>query len=513
MNFQNAKVDESDAESVATRLIKTAEDTKRLVGPGKKISFVSGNFNVVHPGHLRILKFAAESADFLVVGVNPDTAHGITVEANMRLEAIKALSIVDHAVALECEADEFIRTLQPDFVVKGNEHEGRHNIEAAAVESYGGQLLFCSGEMQFSSISLLKRDYAEANLSVIRKARNYPLRHGFEVDSLKSDLAAFAGLKVVVVGDLIVDRYVDCDPLGMSQEDPTIVVTPIASKTFVGGAGIVAAHAQSLGANVCFVTVGGGDPEGADALKRLDDYGVHTLMMEDETRPTTLKQRFRAHGKTLLRVNQMRQHAISKPIIDKMTDAVMSCIDGADVLLFSDFNYGCLPQSLVDRITAEGVQRKIMMGADSQASSQLSDISRFRGMDLVVPTEREARLATQDSDSGLAVLANNLRCKSNAKNVLITLGAEGMLVHGEKEGEYQTDRLPAFNAAPKDVAGGGDSVFTAVALAMAAGTDVWRSAYIGALAAGYQVSTVGNQPLKLQTLYEEIDLPDHFDAE
>ncbi len=513
MTAQNLTASRGDAEGVAMRLVETAAETKRLVEAGKKISFVSGNFNVVHPGHLRILKFAAESADFLVVGVNPDSAPGITVEAKMRLEAIKALSIVDHAVALEGDVADFIRTLQPDFVVKGSEHEGRNNVEAAAVESYGGQLLFCSGEMQFSSISLLKRDYAEANLSVIRKARNYPARHGFDVAELKSNLAAFAGLNVVVLGDLIVDRYVDCDPLGMSQEDPTIVVTPIASKTFVGGAGIVAAHAKTLGANVSLVTVGGGDAEAADALRRLDGYGVRTLMMEDETRPTTLKQRFRAHGKTLLRVNQLRQHAISKPLMDEMTDAVMSCIDGADVLLFSDFNYGCLPQSLVNRITAEALQRKIMMGADSQASSQLSDISRFRDMDLVVPTEREARLATQDSDSGLAVLANNLRCKSNAKNVLITLGAEGMLVHGQREGEYQTDRLPAFNSAPKDVAGGGDSVFTAAALAMAAGTDIWRSAYIGALAAGCQVSTVGNQPLKLQTLYEEIDLPDHFDSE
>ncbi|MBL4591535.1 MAG: adenylyltransferase/cytidyltransferase family protein [Phycisphaerales bacterium] len=505
--------DVSDVESGASYSMLMAQEIRRLVGPDKKISFVSGNFNVVHPGHLRILKFAAESADFLVVGLNPDEADGVTVTADMRLEAIEALSITDYAVLLEGGSDDFIKILQPDFVVKGKEHEGLGNIEAAAVETYGGRVLFCSGEMRFSSISLLKRDYSEANLSNIRKARHYPARHGFEVVDLKRCLNAFAGLKVLVIGDLIVDRYVDCDPLGMSQEDPTIVVTPIASTTFVGGAGIVAAHAQSLGADVSYFTVIGDDVEGRDARQRLADYDVKTLMLIDETRPTTLKQRFRAHGKTLLRVNQLRQHALNKAIMDEMIDAVMGQIDQADLILFSDFNYGCLPQPLVDRISEEASRRNIMMAADSQASSQMADISRFRNMDLISPTEREARLATHDTAAGLAVLASTLQMKANAKNVVVTLGAEGVLVHGNSGQEFVTDRLPAFNLSPKDVAGGGDSFFTTAALAMASGTDIWRSAYIGALAAGCQVSTVGNSPLKLRTLFEEIDLPDHFDAE
>lgn len=490
-----------------------AAEIRRVVGSGKKISFVSGNFNVVHPGHLRILKFAAESADVLVVGLNPDATRGVTVQAPMRLDAIKTLSIVDHAVLLDGPADEFIKALKPDFVVKGKEHGKLENIEAAAVEAYGGQLLFCSGEMKFSSISLLKRDYSEINLSGIRKSRAFPERHGFEVAGLKSTLSSFADMKVVVIGDLIVDRYIDCDPLGMSQEDPTIVVTPIASRTFVGGAGIVAAHARSLGADVSFFTVGGKDAEGQGALQRLGDYDVKTTMLTDETRPTTVKQRFRAQGKTLLRVNELRQHAMSNDLIDKMVDGIVGALDSADLLLFSDFNYGCLPQRLVDRVVAEASHRGVMMAADSQASSQMSDISRFRGMDLIAPTEREARLAMQDMDSGLAVLVDSLRSRSNAKNIVITLGAEGMLIHGQREGDYLTDRLPAFNSTPKDVAGGGDSLFTAAALSLAAGADIWRGAYIGALAAGCQVSTVGNSPIQLRTLFMEIDLPDHLDAE
>jgi rfaE bifunctional protein kinase chain/domain len=477
---------------------------------GEKLAFVSGNFNIVHPGHLRILKFAAESADRLIVGINPDSNAGATVNADLRIEAIRSLTMVDHAIPLDGDVSSFISTLKPDFVVKGKEHEDQFNEESELVGAYGGQVLFCSGEMRFSSLALLQREYSDADMSSIRKARGYPTRHSFRAEELKSVLSSFVDLNVVVIGDLIVDRYIDCDPLGMSQEDPTIVVSPISEETFVGGAGIVAAHARSLGANVSYITVGGHDNEAEYALDQLKQYDVDATLIVDETRPTTLKQRYRALGKTLLRVNRLRQHAASKQVIEQMSSTILDRISGADLILFSDFNYGCLPQPLVELIAAKGRENGTMMAADSQASSQMSDISRFQHMDLISPTEREARLATQDTESGLAYLAAVLRDKSMARNVVITLGAEGMLVHGMKADTYQNDRLPAFNTAPKDVAGGGDSFFTAAALALASGADIWRSSYIGALAAGCQVSTVGNRPISRQRIFEEIDLPDHL---
>ena len=120
----------------------------------------------------------------------------------------------------------------------------------------------------------------------------------------------FKGLRVTVLGDVIVDEYIDCDPLGMSQEDPTIVVTPIQSESFVGGAAIVAAHARSLGADVRFISVFGKDATAEFSHSKLLEYGVDVQkLFEDDTRPTTLKQRFRAAGKTLLRVSHLRQQS------------------------------------------------------------------------------------------------------------------------------------------------------------------------------------------------------------
>ncbi len=486
---------------------ESAVEIRERAGLSRRIAFISGNFNVVHPGHLRLFKSAAELADFLVVGVNPDSTAGVTVPVALRTEGVRANSMVDAVVELTGSPETFIKALKPEIIVKGKEFEHRQNPEAAVAESYGGKLVFSSGEMRFTSVALLQREYSETDFSAIRKPLDYPLRYGFEFDQLKRTLAKFSGLRMLVIGDTIIDDYITCEPLGMSQEDPTIVVTPIETKTFVGGAGVVSAHARSMGADVRFFTVVGEDEAAEYAQQSLGELGVGVKVLIDQSRPTTRKVRYRAHNKTLLRVNHLRQHPISPEQCDKMFKMIEKQLDQTDLLLFSDFNYGCLPQQLVDAVAEAAAKRGIMMGADSQASSQISDISRFKGMTLITPTEREARLALRDFESGLAALAENLRDVAKAENVIVTLGAEGLLLYGAKGGVYRTDRLPSFNSAPKDVAGAGDSLFTSAALALCAGADIWESCYIGALAAACQVSRVGNAPLSLNDLITEIEAP------
>jgi len=478
------------------------EQVRSLLSPEQRIVFVSGNFNVVHPGHLRLLQFAADCGDVLVVGVNPDEHEGVTLPAAMRLEGVRALGIVDHAFLLDEKPEAFVARLKPDVVVKGKEFEEQANPEQEVVERYGGQLLFGSGEMRFSSIELLQRELRETNFSSIEKPLDYPERHGFQVAELAALVRKFKGMRVLVVGDLIVDQYVTCDPLGMSQEDPTIVVTPIREDRFVGGAAIVGAHASGLGAEASYFGVVGADWTAQYARSTLENFRVQARLFVDQSRPTTLKTRYRAHGKTLLRVSQLRQHGISRELADELCRQVSEAAAKCDLLIFADFNYGCLPQFVVDRIAATCNQRGIPMVADSQASSQIGDVSRFHGMRLLAPTEYEARLATRDFSSGLAVLAHELQAKARPEHVFITLGAEGLLIHTASG----TDRLPAFNRAPKDVAGAGDSLLTCASMALVAGADVWRSAYLGCVAAACQVGRLGNFPLTVDELLKELSI-------
>lgn len=484
------------------------EEIRKQVTDGQKIAFVSGNFNVVHPGHLRLLKFAADNSDILVVGVNPDGTRDITVPAIMRLEALEAIKIVDHAVLLNQPLEEFIRQFKPDIVVKGNEHKEHDNVEARLVEAYGGRLVFASGDVTFSSLGLLHQELQEPPHPHTVKPRGFMMRHGFSIGDLRKVIGSFSGMRVVVIGDLILDAYVNCEPVGMSQEDPTIVVTPMEERLFLGGAGIVAAHARGLGAEVRFFSVVGDDERASFGLDQLSAAGVQPHMLVDPTRPTTLKRRYRAHGKTLLRVNELRQHSIDSDPIRQILNRFDDVADTTDLLLFSDFNYGCLPQALVDALIERAQAKNIMMAADSQASSQYGDISRFKGMTLVTPTERETRLAIQDFESGLVIAAEKLQKVSRASHVIVTLGGEGLMIRSWKDGGPHTDRLPAFNAAPVDVAGAGDSLFTCTSLAMRADGDLWQSIYLGSIAAGCQVGRVGNTPLSAREILTElVDIP------
>lgn len=473
---------------------------------GVRISFVSGNFNIVHPGHLRLLKLAADMADILVVGLMPDSVSGVSVPSTMRLDSIRALSIVDHAFVLDGSVAEFIAQLRPDIVVKGKEFENAHNPEAAVVGSYGGKLIFSSGDMQFASMDLLRHEFSRREpLPLLHGSEDFAERYGLTTGALLSLVRKLAGIRVAVIGDSVVDDYITCDPLGMSQEDPTIVVSPIATETFIGGAGIVSAHARNLGAESFLFTVFGDDDTGAFARNALESMDVKVCGAIDDTRPTTRKQRYRALDKTLLRVNHLRQHAISKQLAEQILNDVVAIIPKIDLLMFSDFNYGCLPQYLVDAIIAAARNQGVFMTADSQSSSQMADISRFKGMNLITPTEREARLAIRDASSGLAVLATNLREAAAAENVLITLGANGMMVHGrDRNGEYITDRLPALNTTPKDVAGAGDSVFIAASMALCSGANIWLSSYFACIVAALQISRIGNNPIKINEILSEI---------
>jgi rfaE bifunctional protein kinase chain/domain len=320
-------------------------------------------------------------------------------------------------------------------------------------------------------------------------------------------LQQFASLKVCVVGDLIVDEYITCQPLGMSQEDPTIVVTPVDSTRFLGGAGIVAAHAAGLGAQVQFVSVTGADASRVFAQAELEAAGVRTHLLKDESRPTTLKQRFRSQGKSLLRVSHLHQGAIAAPLQTGLLEHLEEALQTANVLVFSDFNYGCLPQAVVDKIVPIAKARGAMLAADSQSSSQVGNISRFQHMDLLTPTEREARISTRNQEDGLVVLAEALRQQSSARYILLKLGEEGLIIHaggGAGPSHWVTDRIGSLNSAPKDAAGAGDSLLIASALTLACGGDIWEAACLGSLAAAVQVGRVGNTPIQRRELDNEL---------
>ena len=468
--------------------------------------FVSGTFNVLHPGHLRLLKFAKENGSRLVVGVFTDRVAGTAahVPQEFRLEAVKMNGLVDETFFIDGPVEDVILQMKPALVVKGREYRLQENPEQKAVESYGGKLLFSSGDVVFTSLDLIRREISSQLQQSIALPKEFMARRKVTPEALIDLMTKFKGLKVVVVGDVIADEYISCDPLGMSEEDPTIVVTPISSKTFIGGAAIVAAHAASLGAKVQFFSVVGEDQSAKFCREELSKFGVDHHLLVDNSRPTTLKQRFRSRSKTLLRVSHLVQRSIDEPLQRELVKYVVEACASADLLIFSDFNYGSLPQAVVDQITSSATKLKIKIVADSQSSSQIGDITRFKNTDLLTPTEREARLALRNTEDGLVVVAEMVCQAANARLAIVKLGEQGILLHKYGSEAVKTDQIPALNSAPQDVAGAGDCMLVVSSLAMTAGANMWEVGLLGSLAAAIQVGRVGNTPITQAELLHEL---------
>ena len=135
----------------------------------RDVVFVSGTFNVLHPGHVRLLKFAKQNAARLVVGVFSDRVAGTAahVPQEFRLESVKMNGLVDEAFLLDKSAEEAIIELKPGLVVKGKEYQSQENPEQKAVDSYGGKLIFSSGDVVFTSLDLIRREMsAQAQRSI-----------------------------------------------------------------------------------------------------------------------------------------------------------------------------------------------------------------------------------------------------------------------------------------------------------------------------------------------------------
>jgi rfaE bifunctional protein kinase chain/domain len=469
-------------------------------------TFVSGIFNVLHPGHVRLLRFASDLGERLVVGVlADDLAEGAaTVSLSQRLDAVRSLRMVDEAFVVDDSIADAIAKIRPEVVVKGREHLSRENEEEPLVRSYGGRLVFSSGDSFFSATDLISHEASSGRALSVVLPGDFMAIHGIDAHRLIDLLGAIASLRVLVVGDVIVDEYVACHPLGMSREDPTLVVTPIETTRFIGGAAIVAGHAASLGRGASLHSVVGDDEQGEFLRSQLRAMGVESALHVDRSRPTTNKQRWRAGGKTLLRVSHLHQDPIPSDLHSALLASVEQAIHDCDVVIFSDFNYGCLPQVLVDNVRDLGTKRGLVLAADSQASSQIGDISRFKGMTVVTPTEYEARVATRNFDDGLVVLADELLERAEAKIVLMTLAEDGVFIRGTStpESAATTERLPALNRQPVDVAGAGDSLLVTAAMALAVGASMHEAALLGSIAAAVQVSTTGNRPITRQAISE-----------
>lgn len=478
---------------------------EQLKANNQKVVLCHGHFNVIHPGHVRFLEYAKTLGDILIVSVVHDSEfpEAIRDEYFPQEERVKGLAsreMIDYICPIPGAVEDLIHSIKPDLYVKGREFENKQDVimtQIKAVESYGGKVIFGSGDLTYSSKSLrlAKQKWSDPIKTVVNVVEKYDIN----LDKIINQIEHFSNINLMVVGDTIVDQFVRCDILGVSSEAPVIATREIESADYLGGAGIVAKHARSLGANVNYISVVGEDHVANFVEQDLKDAKVQSTLVRDQERPTTFKTRYMVDDQKLFRVSRLKQHNINQNIEKKIIENIRAHAKSLDGLIISDFVYGVITTNIFSEISQLARKNNFLIFADLQCSSQMGDVSKFKGVHLITPTEKEARIAMGDQSSGLEKLALDLLQKTGCKHLAITLGAQGVLNYtSDNNQNFTSEFLPALENYAVDVAGAGDTMLTGYALGLCSGLTLLESSILGTCLAAISVTRIGNIPISVQ---------------
>ena len=484
--------------------LKVTKDVNRLAGA----TVCFGHFNTIHPGHVRHFRTACTHGKPLIVAVEGDAQllsfRGDNIfQEKERAQALATLDLVDYVVILDTgPLEAFLDQVNIANLVLGREFEDeRAEKVVRAVEvirSKGGTVIYDAGETHYAGAELLYGTPGDLERGRWQAFEQVLQTQNVSLSKVFSDINENKKPHILVVGDTIVDRYVACDPVGMSNEAPVIVVKEIDTRDYVGGAGIVAAHISALGAHSTFLSVIGADSPGEFTKESFKKLGVKAILLEDPSRPTTFKIRYLVENQKLFRVSRLKEHSLSREKEEQLIAEIEKHGQSADGVLVSDFVYGVITPRILEAVRGVAARRDIPLFGDLQCSSQVGNILKFTDFSLICPTEREARIALGNRNDGVEYIANLLINETRSANTVLKLGGEGFIAylgHEEKGTLLRRQHFPALTANPVDVTGAGDALLATMATALTSGLSVMQASALACLVSAIAVQTVGNQPI------------------
>jgi D-beta-D-heptose 7-phosphate kinase/D-beta-D-heptose 1-phosphate adenosyltransferase len=293
---------------------------------------------------------------------------------------------------------------------------------------------------------------------------------------------------ILVVGDLILDRFVDGAVTRISPEAPVPVLSQSTSQQMPGGAANVACNLAQLGARVTLIGACGDDTAAADLDAELRHFPRITFIpVTVAGRPTSLKTRYRASGQQILRVDDEVSIPISDSAQAELSDHVNAALDKADMLILSDYAKGCLPLTLIrSLIDAARAVKKLIV-----ADPKLADLSVYRDVDVLTPNLQELANAAGTNLTELDAIgatAARLAKTHNIGAIMTTLSARGILA---SQGDGTQFHDPARTRDVFDVSGAGDTVVAVVSAAIASGAQLELAVSLANHAAGVAVGKSG----------------------
>lgn len=487
-----------------------------------------GCFDIVHPGHIRHLEFASRQGDILLVSItgDPHIAKGTgrpLIPEHLRAENLAALNFVDWVCIDENPtALEIVESVQPDIYLKGREYEGNNDprflAEKRAVERGGGRVVFSSGDVVFSSSALISHMH-DAMDPFSARLRQLGSVHDLRPSTLDSIVRKFSQMRVVVIGDTIIDTYVQCERPEVASEGPILSLRPLEEISYDGGAAVVCSHLAEMGAQVQFVTVLPDDDRSNAMIERLEGRGVHVRRVLGD-QPIMEKQRFLVNQQKVMKLDRGRPIAMDeqqrKQLVMHAVDAV-GCADlaggetseAADAVIMTDFAQGMLTPAILTRLVRRLRPHVQCLAGD--VSGRRANLMHLRNMDLVCPSEQEIRDAVGDYAQGLGAVVWRWFEMTGTRHGMVTLGQDGVIAFSRLDDDDRdssdgwqrrltSEHIPALGPPAIDQLGCGDAMLSAATLARCAGADLVQAAYLGSIAASIEARTLGNTPISTMAL-------------
>ncbi|MFC1496774.1 D-glycero-beta-D-manno-heptose-7-phosphate kinase [Candidatus Margulisiibacteriota bacterium] len=318
------------------------------------------------------------------------------------------------------------------------------------------------------------------------------------MNKLKQIIPKFAGKKVLVVGDLMLDEHIWSSVKRISPEAPVPVAEVKQITHVAGGCGNVASNIKSLSGIPLLIGIIGADSSGQRLVKYLKNQKIATnYLVKTVERPTILKSRIIAGSQQVIRVDREETVTVSEKLERAVLKKIRSSIRNADAVVLSDYNKGVLTYKICSETIRLAKKHKIPVAVDPKGYNY----KKYRCATVITPNLVEAEhLSGKKSviNAGKTMLR-----QTGARNILITRGKDGMSLYPRSGKSYN---IPAIPREVFDITGAGDTVIAALSLALSTGANMPEAASLGNYAAAVAVSKVGTQPVYKDELEEAIEL-------
>ena len=491
-------------------LIKKVENLKK---EGKIIVQSHGIFDLIHPGIIKHLNEAKEQGDVLLVTVikdkdvrrgpgRPIFLENLRVENVASLEQVDYTSLVDDEIPFGC-----VKNIKPDVFAKGQTYKDRdRKIHEKIFDEekdfyFGKSEIYETGGFSFSSSQIINNFLDIYPDETKHFLKEFSSKYSF--DEIVENLNILKKMKVMIIGDGIIDEYHYCEFMGKSAKSPIIVNKYITHEVFAGGAFIIANHIAGLCDNVELVTLLGKEDSREDSILNNLKPNIGTKFFYRENGPTTCKKRYinQYLNQKLFEINYLNDNYVSEECERDIINYLKATIPEYDLVLIPDYGHGFITDKIIKVI--ENISRTFAVNTQTNAANAgYNMITKYRNPNFVCLDETEARLGTHDRFGNIEDIAQKLSIALNAESIIITLGKKGSIGINRKN---DINRTPIFSTKVVDTVGAGDAFFAFTAPCFVQGMSLDIVSFIGNAAGALAVQIVGNKkPVEKHELFEFI---------